>query len=91
MQALVGKVTDRRIVTYGFNAQADIRATNVSYMDGNSYFDVTIRKQNLKLDRLSLPMPGKHNISNALAAIAIACHLEIDYKLIRSALSEFKE
>ena len=59
-------------------------------MDGNSYFDVTIRKQNLKLDRLSLPMPGKHNISNALAAIAIACHLEIDYKLIRSALSEFK-
>jgi len=90
VQALVGKVTDRRIVTYGFNAQADIRATNVSYMDGNSYFDVTIRKQNLKLDRLSLPMPGKHNISNALAAIAIACHLEIDYKLIRSALSEFK-
>ena len=90
MQALVGKVTDRRIVTYGFNAQADIRATNVSYMDGNSYFDVTIRKQNLKLDRLSLPMPGKHNISNALAAIAIACHLEIDYKVIRSALSEFK-
>ena len=64
---------------------------NVSYMDGNSYFDVTIRKQNLKLDRLSLPMPGKHNISNALAAIAIACHLEIDYKLIREPFLNSKE
>ena len=47
-------------------------------------------EQNLKLDRFSLPMPGKHNISNALAAIAIACHLNIDFVLIKRSLSEFK-
>ena len=89
VQALVGKVTDRRIVTYGFNAQADIRATNVSYMDGSSYFDVTMEAK-FKLERLSLPMPGNHNISNALAAITCYHHLDVDCKFIRRALSEFK-
>ena len=66
VQALVGKVTDRRIITYGFNAQADVRAVNVTFMDGFSYFDVLLQKENKKLERLSLPMPGNHNISNSL-------------------------
>ena len=78
VQALVGKVTDRRIITYGFNAQADVRALNVTFIDGFSYFDVFLQKENKTLDRLSLPIPGNHNISNSLAAIAIACHLYID-------------
>ena len=63
VQALVGKVTDRRIITYGFNAQADVRALNVTFIDGFSYFDVFLQKENKTLDRLSLPMPGNHRIA----------------------------
>ena len=90
VQALVGKVTDRRIITYGFNAQADVRAVNVTFMDGISYFDVLLQRENITLDRLSLPMPGNHNVSNSLAAIAIARHLDINKKSIKKSLSQFK-
>ena len=90
VQALVGKVTDRQIITYGFNAQADVRAVNVTFIDGVSYFDVLLQKENITLDSLSLPMPGDHNISNSLAAIAIARHLDIDEKSIKKSLSQFK-
>ena len=90
VQALVGKVSDRRIITYGFNAQADVRAVNVNFIDGVSYFDVFLRKENITLERLSLPMPGNHNISNSLAAVAIARHLDINVKSIKKSLSLFK-
>jgi len=90
VQALVGKVSDRRIITYGFNAQADVRAVNVNFIDGVSYFDVLFQKENITLERLSLPMPGNHNISNSLAAVAIAWHLDIDMKSIKKSLSLFK-
>ena len=90
VQALVGKVTDRRIITYGFNAQADVRAVNVTFVDGISYFDVLLQKENITLDRLSLPMPGNHNVSNSLAAIAIARHLDIKEDSIKKSLSQFK-
>ena len=90
VQALVGKVADRRIITYGFNTQADVRAVNVNFLDGISYFDVLLQKENLVLQQLSLPMPGTYNVSNSLAAIAIARHLDIDEKSIKKALSQFK-
>ena len=90
VQALVGKVTDRRIITYGFNAQADVRAINVTFKDGVSHFDVILQKENITLESLSLPMPGNHNVSNSLAAIAIARHLNIDEKSIEKSLSLFK-
>ena len=90
VQALVGKVTDRRIITYGFNAQADVRAVNVTFVDGISYFDVLLQKENITLDGLSLPMPGNHNVSNSLAAIAIARHLDIKEDSIKKSLSKFK-
>ena len=86
VQALVGKVTDRRIITYGFNAQADVRAINVTFKDGVSHFDVVLQKENITLESLSLPMPGNHNVSNSLAAIAIARHLNIDEKSIEKSL-----
>ncbi len=90
VQALVGKVTDRRIITYGFNAQADVRAVNVTFVDGISYFDVLLQKENITLDGLSLPMPGNHNVSNSLAAIAIARYLDIKEDSIKKSLSKFK-
>jgi len=90
VQALVGRVTDRRIVTYGFNAQADVRAGNLRYDNGVAYFDVFLRGDDQLINGLSLPMPGDHNVLNALSAIAVARHLGMKAAEIRSALANFK-
>jgi len=91
VQALVGRVTDRRIVTFGFNAQADVRAINLTYEGGTAHFDVALQGegQGQKIENLTLPMPGNHNVSNALAAIAVARHLGMKSAEIREALAGF--
>jgi len=90
VQALVGRVTDRRIVTYGFNAQADVRAVDLSYENGVAHFDVILRDGDLRIDAMRLPMPGDHNVLNALSAIAVARHLGMKGDEIRTALANFK-
>jgi len=91
VQALVGRVTDRRIVTFGFNAQADVRAVNLTYENGIAHFDVLLQGegQGQKIENLTLPMPGDHNVSNALSAIAVARHLGMKASEIREALASF--
>ncbi len=90
VQALVGRLTDRRVVTYGFNAQADVRAENLSYKQGKAYFDVALNAEGSRIDGVELPMPGDHNVSNALASIAVARHLGVKLEEIINALKEFK-
>ena len=72
VQALVGKITDRRVVTFGFNAQADVRAVNLRHEAGKTTFDVQLQSEDGHplIENCTLPMPGDHNVSNALAAIA---------------------
>ena len=91
VQALVGRVTDRRVVTFGFNTQADVRATNLTFEDGIAHFDVLLQNEGdgNVIEACTLPMPGNHNVSNALAAIAVARHLGIKKDEIRSALAGF--
>jgi UDP-N-acetylmuramate--alanine ligase len=90
VQALVGRVTDRRIVTFGFNAQADVRAVNLRYAGGVAQFDVVLQNEGGALIQgMSLPMPGDHNVSNALAAIAVARNLGMKRSEIREALAAF--
>jgi UDP-N-acetylmuramate--alanine ligase len=90
VQALVGRVTDRRIVTFGFNAQADVRAVNLRSAGGVAQFDVVLQNENGALiEGMSLPMPGDHNVSNALAAIAVARNLGMKRSEIREALAAF--
>jgi UDP-N-acetylmuramate--alanine ligase len=89
VQALVGRVTDRRVVTYGFNAQADVRAVNLTYKAGVAHFDVLFQVSGEKIEGMTLPMPGDHNVSNALSAIAVAHHLGMDSEEIRAALAAF--
>ena len=89
VQALVGRVTDRRIVTFGFNAQADVRAVNLTYVDGVAHFDVELQGEGAVIKGMTLPMPGDHNVSNALAAIAVARHLGMKRDEIREALAGF--
>ncbi|NDV85546.1 UDP-N-acetylmuramate--L-alanine ligase [Aurantimonas aggregata] len=93
VQTLVGEIEDRRVITYGENLQADVRFENVRYEAGNSLFDVTIRDritgETHVIDQLKLPMPGRHNVSNATAAIAVAHWLKIPADSIRTGLAAF--
>jgi UDP-N-acetylmuramate--alanine ligase len=92
VQALIGKIDDRRVVTYGFSRQADVRAENLRWENGAGVFDVVIRKADDfdRIEGLTLPMPGEHNVSNALAAIAVARELKIGDAAIRRGLEGFK-
>ena len=94
VQAMVGRITDRRMITYGFNPQADARAVNVSFGQGASRFDIvfTDRRSGAKrmLEGLSLPMPGMHNVQNATAAIVVARQLGVSDAMILKGLAEFK-
>ena len=89
VQALVGKITDRRVITYGFNAQADVRAQNLTYKAGVAHFDVALQAEDILIEGCSLPMPGDHNVSNALSAVAVARHLGMKGDEIRNALANF--
>ncbi|MCM2294214.1 UDP-N-acetylmuramate--L-alanine ligase [Allorhizobium sp. BGMRC 0089] len=93
VQALVGRIEDRKVVTYGENPQADVRFSNVRLNGTQSVFDVEIRRRRtgrvFNFKDLTLPMPGRHNISNACAAIAVANRLGISEEAIRKGLSSF--
>ncbi|MGL4280305.1 MAG: UDP-N-acetylmuramate--L-alanine ligase [Albidovulum sp.] len=89
VQALVGRVTDRRVVTFGFNAQADVRAVNLTYKAGIAHFDISLASEGQMIEGCTLPMPGDHNVSNALAAVAVARHLGMKKDEIREALAGF--
>ena len=89
VQALVGRITDRRVTTYGFNAQADVRVVDLSYAQGTAYFDVALRDGSM-IEGCTLPMPGDHNVSNALASVAVALHLGMSSDAIRAGLHSFK-
>ncbi|MGR3636156.1 MAG: UDP-N-acetylmuramate--L-alanine ligase [Shimia sp.] len=89
VQTLVGKITDRRVVTFGFNAQADVRAMNLTYKAGVAHFDIQLQAEGKVIEGCSLPMPGDHNVSNALSAVAIARHLGMKLDEIRDALAAF--
>ena len=89
VQALVGRITDRRVLTYGFNAQADVRAVNLRYEKGVAHFDVALQAEGRMIEGCTLPMPGDHNVSNALSAVAVARHLGLKRDEIRAALASF--
>ena len=89
VQALVGRITDRRVLTFGFNAQADVRAVNLSYEAGVAHFDIALQAEGEMIEGCTLPMPGDHNVSNALSAVAVARHLGMKRSEIREALANF--
>ena len=93
VQSLVGRITDRRLVTYGLSEQADIRAINVREDGLAQHFDVICRDRRadtqMTLNGLTLPMAGKHNLQNALAAIAAALELGAEPATIKSGLAGF--
>jgi UDP-N-acetylmuramate--alanine ligase len=93
VQALVGQIRDRRVITYGRNPQADVRLVDLENRDGIQHFSVEIRDRirmtHLRIDGLELPMPGEHNALNATAAIAVADQLKVPAEAIRKGLKGF--
>ena len=92
VQALVGHIEDRRIITYGVNPQADVRLLDIDLKGGRSRFRVLIRDRkrgDVEINDLTMPMPGHHNALNATAAIAVAHELGVGGDAIRSALASF--
>ncbi len=92
VQAILPRVQDRRIVTYGFSAQADIRGENVQPVPGGNRFDVQIRERDgatRRIEGIELPMPGRHNVLNAMAAIGVALQMGIDDATIQTGFAKF--
>ncbi|QUT04459.1 UDP-N-acetylmuramate--L-alanine ligase [Sphingobium phenoxybenzoativorans] len=92
VQAILPRVQDRRIVTYGFSAQADIRGENVQPVLGGNRFDVQIRERDgsiRKIEGIEMPMPGRHNVLNAMAAIGVALQMGIDDRTIQTGFAKF--
>jgi UDP-N-acetylmuramate--alanine ligase len=92
VQAIIPRVRDRRIVTYGFAASADVRGAHVTPYPGGNRFDTIVRQRDgstRTIEGVDLPMAGRHNVQNALAAIGVALELGIDDATIQKGFAKF--
>jgi UDP-N-acetylmuramate--alanine ligase len=93
VQALIGRIRDRRIVTYGVSPQADVRLAELSQAPDGATFTVEIdgrgERPSIRMEDLHLPMVGQHNVLNALAAIAVSQEMGMSEAQVRKALSSF--
>ena len=93
VQAMIPLISDRKIVTYGLSAQADVRAVDIAVTEAGTVFDVVIADRNTDeirtLERIELAMLGEHNVQNALAAIAVASEMGIEDEVLRQSLAGF--
>jgi UDP-N-acetylmuramate--alanine ligase len=92
VQSIIPRVRDRRVVTYGFAAHADVRGDNVTPVPGGNRFDVSLRDRQGEVRTITgveLPMPGRHNVQNALAAIGVAAEMGISDEVIQRGFASF--
>ncbi|NVJ97388.1 MAG: UDP-N-acetylmuramate--L-alanine ligase [Alphaproteobacteria bacterium] len=93
VQGLISHLEGRKFITYGMSAQADVRAINISSAKGVASFDVAVRDRATgdihTMEGFSLPMPGNHNIQNALAAIAVGLEMKVDESTLKKAFLNF--
>ncbi|MGB0571801.1 MAG: UDP-N-acetylmuramate--L-alanine ligase [Alphaproteobacteria bacterium] len=94
VQALIPQLKDRRIVTYGFSRQADVRGVNLETDSNGMRFDVNVAQRNNSsartIEGIHLPMFGAHNAQNALAAVTIALEMDIPDAVIQTAFAGFE-
>jgi len=93
VQGILGRIQDRRIVTYGFSALADLRAENVQPNGDGTSFDAVILERDGErrtIEGIHVPIPGRHNVQNALAAVAVALELGIDDEKIVAGFERFE-
>jgi UDP-N-acetylmuramate--alanine ligase len=92
VQAVIPKVRDRRVITYGFSAQADVRGEAVTPFPGGNRFTTVLRARDgsfRRIEDIALPMPGRHNVQNALAAVAVAVEMGVPDEVIRTGFAKF--
>lgn len=93
VRELAAAIEDRRVITYGVDAKADVRLADIDLSNGVSRFTVIIRDREsgaeTALEDIVMPMPGHHNALNATAAIAVAQRLGMSAEAIRKALAAF--
>tara|TARA_R110002072_G_scaffold27892_2_gene90402 strand:- start:2667 stop:4106 length:1440 start_codon:yes stop_codon:yes gene_type:complete len=93
VQALIGRIEDRRLITYGFNPQAEVRGENLRQNPEGTLFDVVITDRPNGETRVitdcALPMVGQHNVQNALAAIAVGLEMGLDDEVLRQGFAAF--
>ena len=92
VQAIIPKVRDRRVITYGFSAQADVRGEAVTPYPGGNRFTAVLRQRDgtfRRIEGIELPMPGRHNVQNALAAVAVAVEMGVADDIIRGGFAKF--
>jgi UDP-N-acetylmuramate--alanine ligase len=93
VHALIGRIEDRRVITYGASPQADVRYTDLRRVDGKTRFNITVQGRDggkaIVLSDLTIAMPGEHNVQNATGAVAVAHHLGIPEKAIAAGLGSF--
>jgi UDP-N-acetylmuramate--alanine ligase len=94
VQAMIGRIGDRRLVSYGFSPQSDVRALNLRLGPEGAVFDAELSDrqsgERRRIEALRLPMFGRHNVQNALAVVAVARELGFDDAVLRRTLAEFK-
>jgi UDP-N-acetylmuramate--alanine ligase len=93
VQAMIGRISDRRLITYGLSPQADVRGLDLDFSAGNASFKAEMSERTKggarTISDLRLPMPGRHNVQNALAMVAVASELGISDEVLRRALAGF--
>ncbi len=92
VQAILPQIRDRRIITYGFSAQADVRGENVVSFPGGNRFDVVVRSRDgsqRTISGIELPMPGRHNVQNALSAVAVGLEMGMSDDAVQSGFAKF--
>ncbi len=87
---LVGKISDRKVIKYGFNKQADYRLSDLRFENGMAYFDLFQKNKISNIRNFMLPMTGEHNALNALGSLVVAHHLGISLQVIKESLRNFK-
>ncbi|MEO6360524.1 MAG: UDP-N-acetylmuramate--L-alanine ligase, partial [Sphingomicrobium sp.] len=93
VQNILSRIRDRRVVTYGFSALADLRADNVMAADGGSRFDAVVLERDgsrRTIGGIQVPMPGRHNVQNALAAVAVGLELGMSDDAIVQGFQRFE-
>ncbi|HEY6951055.1 MAG TPA: UDP-N-acetylmuramate--L-alanine ligase [Bacteroidota bacterium] len=87
LQDIMPKMSKKKILTYGLNPQADIQAVDIHHKNNSSLF--TVVKNGVDLGSVTLLVPGKHNVQNALAAITVGLELGIPFAKIKSGIEKF--
>lgn len=92
VQAMIGQIEDRRIITYGKSPQADVQAVDIKFAESGAAFSVVFKSEEGEdvLKDVRLPMPGDHNVLNALAGITVAREMGMELADIRNALASFE-